>query len=152
MVATLTGASNQARADEFSKALGHKLRALTVGRAVTAQRKLTLDFLIVVLPGTPVDTGVARGGWHVDVGTLTRAGVRPDRSGNLVRLEAGIKLRYGLDASRPATVVFISNNVPYIEVLERGVTKSGRHWSLRGHGFFQRAIAYARSQLGGPKK
>ena len=59
---------------------------------------------------TPVDTGRARGNWHCTVGTPFAG---QDATGIDGSIQAAIPRRAG-------SVVYLTNNVPYIQKLEYG--------------------------------
>jgi hypothetical protein len=152
-VVVLLGQSNAASAAKFGREVQAKMRGLSVVGAATVQRRLALAFLNVVIPGTPVDTGRARGGWQVELDRVPRgeSGVLDKTAGGrFTRARASLRLG-ALQRNPRFTVVYVANNVPYIEVLDRGYhrDRSGklRQWSRRGHGFFERGLRYLRSML-----
>jgi hypothetical protein len=161
--AVLVGNSNLENARKFSDELSAKMDGLTATEVSTVQRRMALDFLRLVVQGTPVDTGRARGGWHVEIGAPVRRPTLNDRSGTptisrgnsaLTSYAATVKSAGWHNKHRMQMVraVWIMNNVPYIDVLERGFKRDRRTgamvpWSRRGHGFFARGIAYLRSQF-----
>src|SRR5690606_23664498 len=67
---------------------------------------------------TPVDSGRARGNWQVTIGTPA-SGVVPvsDKQGG----QTIAKGTETINAIPPFDVVWITNNMPYIEVLEYGL-------------------------------
>jgi len=81
-------------------------------------RKITLDLDTRIVLGTPVDTGRARGNWfpsintpsnEIDLDAADKTGA--EASGRLNSVVAGAK--YG-------SVVWFTNNLPYILPLENG--------------------------------
>ena len=144
----LSGTKSSASiANELSTKLRLRFQGKTNAQVAFVQKTMALQFLDVVLHGTPVDTGRARSGWQVDIGTRTGTlgvGVRSPQS---IYYDAENKLEARVKAKAPPLIVFVSNNVRYIEVLDRGLTKTGRHWSKRGWGFFEDGIALVRSNL-----
>jgi len=150
------GKSNAQVAREFGEELRLKLAALTAEQASVVQRKLALAFLANVLPATPVDKGRARGGWQLEVGRVPNFVPRLDPAGSTGLAEANNTLttyeswiRSGYDPE----IVWIGNNVPYIEVLNSGLKaqKRGKNagrlipYSARGSRFFERGLNYVRA-------
>jgi hypothetical protein len=77
-------------------------------------RAATLELFSGVIKDTPVDTGRARGNWQTTVGTPA--------AGELERDGAGPALAE-VNANTPpgaGQVTLLTNNLPYIETLERG--------------------------------
>jgi hypothetical protein len=73
--------------------------------------------LQTVILATPVDTGRARGGWQVGLGSSPRAQTgRLDRGGGAA-IAAG---RATLAGRRSEQTVFITNNVNYVVFLNQG--------------------------------
>lgn len=89
-------------------------KQLTDEELVLFQRKIVLEALQRIVLKTPVDTGHARLNWQVTIGVP--AGVEIPGSGpnNIGQALSS------LAALRPFQVVYISNPVPYIQVLEEG--------------------------------
>lgn len=160
------GLSNEDLARRFSYDVQAKIADLTVTQIHTLQRTLAFDFVAAVVPNTPVDTGRAKGGWQVEIGPYPVGGPTPlDKNGQATLDAAAAKLaEYGNAveerakalpperATEALAVVWVSNNVPYIEVLDRGYKeekKTGRiiPWSKRGSGFFKKGIDFLRSRL-----
>ncbi|MCP4660987.1 MAG: hypothetical protein GY856_36765 [bacterium] len=78
------------------------------------QRKLALQALRGVVTRTPVDTGRARGNWQTTTARpaddqVAGVGADPIAEGTPT-----------ITAAPPFGVIWLSNNVPYIEVLEDG--------------------------------
>ena len=69
-------------------------------RVNLAQKKIVLDLLAGVVRRTPVDTGRARGNWQLSIG-------KPEEQEKVQKIPH-------------FSVVWLSNNLPYIEVLEFG--------------------------------
>ena len=105
---------------------------LTQKDLVTFHRKIALEVLRGVVLKTPVDIGRARGGWQITIGNpaegenipaigwgqkaplTSRSGVGP---GGARSLDTGLTALLNL---KPFDIIWISNNVPYIEFLEMG--------------------------------
>lgn len=113
-------------------------------------KKLTLDIVanLVSAPdtgyGTPVDTGWARANWVPNIGrpkTTTEGTREAAEVGNVstVGQQAGIA-SVVTGYRRDRGPVFISNNVPYILLLNEGSSKQAPK------GFVQNAIAKAVTQ------
>ena len=78
---------------------------------------LVAELLSMIVRGTPVKDGYARGGWYVTLGAPSGSAQRPpDKDGGNTILAGIMALR----GASPFKDVFISNNVPYIEDLENG--------------------------------
>jgi len=84
-------------------------------------RKIMFDVLGGVVKRTPVDSGRARGGWQVSIGTPAVTQTQPE-VGN-VGDAAGRTVTVGsakISGIKPFTVSYINNNVSYIGVLDQG--------------------------------
>lgn len=149
--------SNQAAAADFAKRLREQVRDLNEEQVRTVQAKLALDFVRIVVKGTPVDTGRARGGWQVEIGREPPIVANVDPTGAATFARANDKLtpyRRGIGDPKLAAV-WITNGVPYIEVLDRGLKRQrfGKRagalipYSARGSRFFERGINYLLSQF-----
>lgn len=98
------------------------------GKVTVLQKKLVLEALRRIVQKTPVDTGRARGNWQVTIGGPA--------SGVLERLDkdGSETIQKGLAAvaSLPDfQVVWISNNLEYIEFLESGSSKQAPKGMVR---------------------
>jgi hypothetical protein len=95
---------------------------LTEDQVVVVQKKLTLDLFAGVIKRTPVDTGVARGGWQIGISTPATGvgskeqGVMGDFSGPTYTM--GLSKLAGLG---PFAIVYITNAVSYVAVLDQGL-------------------------------
>jgi hypothetical protein len=85
-------------------------------------RKVALDVLRRVVMRTPVDQGRARGNWQTSVGAPVEQEIERFDKGGGQAIESGASVIEGWDAKEVA--VFIMNNVPYIQALEDGHSKS----------------------------
>lgn len=81
-----------------------------------ATTKIVLDVLRGAVEKTPVDTGRARGGWQVSIGSLPGPTSLKDKNGGRV-MSKGTNVAA---LAPPYSIMFISNSVNYIEVLEYG--------------------------------
>ncbi len=105
--------------DQFNREL-HEFIQNIPKDAVVFQKRIVLEALRRIVLRTPVDTGRARGNWQTAIGqplasqldTLDKAGQETIDKG----LQAIAELP-------PYSVVWISNNVDYIEFLEAGSSK-----------------------------
>lgn len=80
---------------------------------------LVAELLSMIVRGTPVKDGYARGGWYVSVGPSSGSAQRPpDKDGGNTILAGVMSLR-GAGAFQD---VFINNDVPYIRELEEGTS------------------------------
>lgn len=149
--------SNQSAAADFANRLREQVRDLNENQVRTVQTKLALDFVRIVVKGTPVDTGRARGGWQVEIGREPPVQSIIDPTGAATFARANDKLapyRQGIGDQKLAAV-WITNGVPYIEVLDRGLKRQrfGKRsgalipYSARGSRFFERGINYLLSQF-----
>ena len=79
-------------------------------------QQVALDVDKGVVLQTPVDTGRARGGWNVGINNVNLSDTGEDKSGakTIAENESTITRADHSDA------IFISNNVDYIEELEKG--------------------------------
>jgi len=93
----------------FGKTIPDKLTAY--------HKKIVLEALRLVVGRTPVDTGRARGNWQVTIDVPAEGQLdTTDKEGDPT-------IAKGLDALatlKPNCVVWLSNNVDYIEFLEHG--------------------------------
>lgn len=116
------------------KALGGRIFENS-GKAVRATA-LALDQLLVL--STPVDTGRARSNWLVGINRPSRGTVKAgDKSG-----QSAIGGATGaIGEAKPGDEIWISNNLPYIDRLNRGHSPQARP------GFVERAIKVAASAI-----
>lgn len=106
------------------------IRSFT-SRATTAHDKITraatLELFSGVIKDTPVDTGRARGNWQTTVGSPATGELeRDDKSGAQAIAEVQQKTPPGA-----GQVTCLSNNLPYIEALERGSSKKSPEGMVR---------------------
>lgn len=95
---------------------------------VKIQRKLAMIMLRRVILKTPVDTGRARNNWQLSQGTPPAGIVESgDRGGN-----GAIQRGAGEIANiRTPTLLWLANNLPYIERLENGYSRQAPAGMLR---------------------
>ncbi len=116
--------SKKGSLERFKREVNEFSRNLTDREFVLFHKKIVLEALSRIVQKTPVDTGRARGNWQINIGA-------PSRS----KLDAADTSRAPGDTSTtadqisklsgllPFAVVYISNNVEYIEYLEDGTSK-----------------------------
>jgi len=96
--------------------------------ANTFKRHVALDLLTRIVEKTPVDTGRARANWQVSVNApeTTQVSYRNDKHINAERDESGVMSKVigeggmVIESVELGEDIFITNNLPYIEVLETG--------------------------------
>ena len=75
---------------------------------------------------TPVDTGRARGNWQISIGQPIFDEIELDQAQDIALSDIGnegVRAAQVLQNLNPFEVVWISNNVPYIEFLEEGSSR-----------------------------
>ena len=83
-------------------------------------RAAALNILRILLIGTPVDTGRARGNWFVGVNSSVRS-IEDNRRSSTASVEGKTVIGTASRFNYPTIVV--SNNLPYIEKLNNGHSK-----------------------------
>jgi hypothetical protein len=88
----------------------------TMTLANVAVKKIAFESFRRIVMRTPVDTGRARSNWFVSVGNPSS-----QTTDSATRAVVG-ELATGVNGWKPAdgASIFFTNNLPYIEVLERG--------------------------------
>lgn len=100
--------------------------------------KVALELLNDLVLGTPVDTGRARGNWQLSIGSpRTSALDRTDKNGQGTIGKAEAEL----ESMRELRVIYITNNLPYIEPLMNG------HSRQAPSGWVDAAVAKADAKL-----
>jgi hypothetical protein len=92
-------------------------RAAAYRKSITRiKQRASIQVLRTVVAATPVDTGLARGGWSVGIGASRDSGIRLDPTGS-----AAIGNGTGV-ISRAVGLqdIYVSNNIEYIGPLEHG--------------------------------
>jgi len=104
-------------AKQFNKALSDWSLTAIDDHVEQVTQWLAFTALSNIVKRTPADTGRARGGWHVTLGSPSSAATAAkDPSG-------GSTITTGhatIQQSKPFQVIWISNNVEYIRILEEG--------------------------------
>jgi hypothetical protein len=104
---------------EFNREVEDFVKTLPQKHIVPFQKKLVLEALKRVVLKTPVDTGRARGNWQVTIGSPAEGQLEGTGSSDAV-IARGLAVLANL---QPYQIVWISNNVDYIEFLEHGSSK-----------------------------
>jgi hypothetical protein len=86
----------------------------------TLQKKIVLEALKRLVEKTPVDTGRARGNWQVAIDAAAEGQLIVTDKEGIATVEKGLSVLTNLP---PYSVVWISNNVDYIEFLEYGTSR-----------------------------
>lgn len=102
-------------AREFNKALSDWALTATPSAVEQVTKYFALEVLRRVMKRTPVDTGRARGGWQA---TLTSPAT--GQSGTNDQNNAFAAANATIQSAKPFQVIWISNNVDYIRILEEG--------------------------------
>jgi len=89
------------------------------GRGRTFARKLCMDIDRGVVLSTPVRTGRARGGWLVGLNLINDTPTIEDETGQATIDENNREINKLILGD----IVYISNNVNYVQFLERGSSK-----------------------------
>jgi hypothetical protein len=91
-------------------------------QADRAFRALVLEATRRIVLRTPVDTGRARGNWHISIGQPEFTANPPeetDKGGSTTIVEANGKI----DNANSGDTVYLTNGLPYVPVLEDGSSK-----------------------------
>ena len=99
---------------KFSKSLT-SFRVKSIAEADRVRRAITIELLSSVILDTPVDIGHARANWQTSTGA-PKTDVIESTNGERAVEEA----RTVVSASRKDATIYMTNNVPYIGVLEHG--------------------------------
>jgi len=103
---------------QFTLALTRAAERLPAEGVVKLQKTLVFEALSRLVQRTPVLTGRARSNWQVTIGQPSESQVGIDTAtGTVTRGTAA------LAQLPPYQIVWISNNVPYIQKLEMGSSK-----------------------------
>lgn len=106
---------------EFERAVREAMISVPRSRVLVLQRWLLLEILARVVKKTPVDTGRTRANWQATIGAAPIDTIDAvDPSGDATVAKGGQAL-VPLQALREFAIAFITNNVPWIEVLEHGL-------------------------------
>lgn len=100
----------------FNDSIDRNLKAMTREDTATYIKWISFEALRRVIMKTPVDTGRARGNWHIGINAPGRGPDDVDKGGGGAVSRGARALAF----LPPFPTVFISNNLPYIEALEDG--------------------------------
>jgi len=97
----------------------------TMARTGTAIKKIAFEAFRRIIMRTPVRTGRARSNWFVSVGNPS------SQETESVARPVVTELAIGVNEWKPSqgSTIYLTNNLPYIEVLERG--RVGNHGSMQ---------------------
>jgi hypothetical protein len=117
------------RIASFNAAVMRQVREEPARRVIVFHRKVTLQVLDGVVMKTVVDTGRARNGWQVGVGSIPTEdrGEPADFDGKAIRdsvVENGAAALRNLKAYG---ITYVANNVRYIGHLEYGTSRMAPH-------------------------
>lgn len=117
---------------KFNKDLAKFSKAIEVDVGVVV-KKTALEVYKGVTEKTPVDTGYARASWNIGARIDPSVEKRRDfLTSNQARARAiNLSKAAAVSAGKPEEIYYITNNVPYIEYLERGSSKQSRHMVIR---------------------
>lgn len=105
----------------FQRAVDRFSRTVPAAKVNLMQRKLALQALRGLVHKTPIDTGRARGNWQTTTATPAEGAIGGiTRKGQSVSSSPIEKGSVAIRAAQPFGVIWISNNLPYIEALEDG--------------------------------
>jgi len=100
--------------DQFLQALGDKEQQIN-----TKMKKVAIEIFRRIILKTPVDTGQARNNWFTTINTpSTDMTEEIDKSGQKAIKDMVAKVLETKFTDKQ--IVYISNNLPYIDVLENG--------------------------------
>jgi hypothetical protein len=103
-------------AGEFNLNLSKAIAKAKEGRTALV-RKVAIDLNTKVVDKTPRDTGAAKNRWALALKTPDQTEYGPDLSG-AGSIARAIK---GIAAFVPGDTIFVTNNLPYIRMLEYGL-------------------------------
>lgn len=125
----------RAEIERFGNELRQTFRDLAEEQVYDTMRVLSLDLFRELvqgsresgggsLQGTPVDKGRARGNWQIGIGAVP-AGLLAveDKSGAAAIARESAKVLAEALRANPFQILWITNNVPYIDRLEDGWSK-----------------------------
>lgn len=120
--------------DQTFSSMVNKFAKTAPEQANAVIRKSTLELFTDVVMDTPVDTGRARGNWQVSFGSPA-SGVLDERgdkeSDNKTSSPTARVVTDALNSDRTTSVIFLTNNLPYIKKLEYGWSKKAARGMVR---------------------
>lgn len=106
--------------NEFNRQLDQYAKQLLPRQISDFHRKIVLEALRRIVQKTPVDTGRAKGNWQVTINSPASGQLNTiDKSGGRTIAQA----MAAISDFPPFSVVYITNNIDYIEFLEEGSSK-----------------------------
>ncbi len=105
---------------QFNMEIDNFTKKMLPAEVVIFHKKIVLEALRRVVAKTPVDTGRARANWQVTIGSPATSQL------DITDKDGGATIAKGLAAIQglpPYQIVWISNNMDYIEDLEHGSSK-----------------------------
>lgn len=114
--------------DKFNAEVKEFFKNKLPKEVIQAQKKLVLEALKRVVMRTPVDTGRARGNWQVTIARPSDSVIDAEDKTGSDTISKGLS---ALSALPPYQVVWISNNVDYIEFLEEGTSQQSPKGMVR---------------------
>lgn len=87
------------------------------GRVELVVKKVTFDLFSRVIMRTPVDEGTARANWQCGVNQQVLAPITATDPGGSLTISKAAAV---IDAGGVGNIVFMNNNLPYIDALENG--------------------------------
>ena len=102
---------------EFNRVLKEFAQKHAPQQVAVMERKIALEGLRRLAMKTPVDTGRARGGWQVGLGSYPQGQVDRLDPGGETTIAAGSEV---IGQIKTPVRCVIANNVEYIEALEHG--------------------------------
>jgi hypothetical protein len=108
-------------------------------RVQQVQQKIGLQALRGVVNKTPVDTGRARGNWQTTLGDPATGTLDTTDQGGNQTIARGSST---VTTAEPFSVIWLSNNLPYIERLENGYSQQAPN------GMVSTTVTEIRTQFG----
>jgi hypothetical protein len=103
---------------QFVEDMRREGKVLVDDDQVTLHKVIAIEALKGVVLKTPADTGTARGNWNLEINAISGAvNLEEKAKTGGATIAKGLTILSGL---KPRQLVTISNNVPYIFVLEDG--------------------------------
>lgn len=114
--------------DEFNRAVQQFTKNLTQDQLVIFHKRIAMDALRLVVNKTPADTGRARGNWQTTInvpasGESYKGVPNPSGASGAGASAAQFAIDNGrkvIESIFPFCALYLTNNVPYIRVLEFG--------------------------------
>lgn len=105
-----------------------------------AVRRVAFSVYTQIVQNTPVDTGRARGNWHIDVNLIDIRIIEPTGAEKDPSYDGTEKALTAVGQHKLGSTIFISNNLPYIRRLNDG------HSLQSPAGFIEEAIRIGKDQ------